>query len=153
MSGGTRTCGTVSIRQATDADLELARSWLLDANLPIADLTVDHMPAFLLGTDDDEAIGMVGLEQQGKYGLLRSLVVDRRYRGAGVGSQLVAALEAQAAAAGISELWLLTIDADPYFARLGYEIAERVDAPDAIRDTAEFSSLCPVDAVLMQKNL
>lgn len=153
MSDRAQPRGGLTIREATGANLELARSWLLDAGLPLADLTVEHMPAFLLATDAAGAVGMVGLERHGKYGLLRSLVVDSSHRGAGVGRQLVTALELRAAAAGISELWLLTIDADAFFARLGYAVADRAAAPQAIRETAEFSNLCPDDAVLMRKEL
>ena len=53
----------------------------------------------------------------------------------------------------ISELWLLTIDADTWFATLGYLTQSRDSAPPAIQSTEEFSSLCPGDAVLMKKLL
>lgn len=48
---------------------------------------------------------------------------------------------------------LLTIDADKWFASLGYLTQSRDSAPAAIQSTAEFSSLCPGDAVLMKKLL
>jgi hypothetical protein len=47
----------------------------------------------------------------------------------------------------------LTIDAEKFFARLGYRTMARSDAPAAIQSTDEFSSLCPGSAVLMQKRL
>ncbi len=53
----------------------------------------------------------------------------------------------------VQEVWLLTIDADPFFEKLGYVVRTRDAAPDVIRGTAEFSSLCPGDAVLMSKEL
>ena len=53
----------------------------------------------------------------------------------------------------MAELWLLTIDADAWFARLGYEAQQRELAPAEIRETDEFSKLCPGDAVLMRKIL
>ena len=143
----------IVIRPGTPADLATATDWLGSAGLPIEDLTADHMDAFLLAESGDKAIGMIGLEDFGAVGLLRSLVVDPRNRSAGLGRQLVAALEAKAVAQGIRELWLLTIDADNYFRNLSYEARERDDAPTVIRDTPEFSSLCPGDAVLMSKVL
>ncbi|MDH3410355.1 MAG: arsenic resistance N-acetyltransferase ArsN2, partial [Gammaproteobacteria bacterium] len=121
--------------------------------LPSGDLTPAHMRNFLLALAGDDPLGMIGVEQFDNIGLLRSLVVDQSARGAGIGKQLVAALETRAAELGVNELWLLTIDADAYFARLGYVVANRDDAPDSIRATAEFSTLCPGDAVLMRKNL
>ncbi len=111
------------------------------------------MDAFIVATQAGEPVGMIGLEKFGNVGLLRSLVVDEAGRGAGLGERLVAALESTARSEHIDELWLLTIDADPYFTRHGYVVAERDDAPNAVRSTAEFSDLCPGDAVLMHKRL
>ena len=48
---------------------------------------------------------------------------------------------------------MLTIDADSFFEKLDYVARGRDVAPDAIRDTEEFSTLCPGDAVLMSKAL
>ena len=141
----------LDIRPANAVDLDAARGWLEEAGLPTADLTPDHMNNFLVAAADGEPVGLIGLEQFGNVGLLRSLVVDPSVRSGGVGRQLVAALEAKATGLGITELWLLTIDADPYFSRLDYVVTERTAVPVAIQSTAEFSSLCPGDAVLMRK--
>src|SRR5690606_9873621 len=51
--------------------------------------------------------GVIGLESFDRTGLLRSLAVDPASRGAGIGAELVAALEGQASDAGITDLWLL----------------------------------------------
>ena len=96
---------------------------------------------------------MIGLESYVECGLLRSLYVDNSTRGVGVGAKLVAALETKVASNGMQELWLLTIDADPFFARHSYQVMERGAAPSAVQNSAEFSSLCPGDAVLMRKRL
>ena len=109
------------------------------------------MREFLIAEFDGEAAGAIGLEQLGDLGLLRSLVVDPSRRSGGIGAQLVAALEQKAAAVGIRQLWLLTIDADQYFVSRGWKVSDRADAPSAIRATQEFSSLCPGDAVVMSK--
>lgn len=145
--------GRLHIRPANGSDLDRAKVWLCAAGLPVEDLTADHLAQFLVAMENDNAVGMIGLEQFGVAGLLRSLVVDKGSRGAGVGRQLVAALESAALENGAKELWLLTIDADLFFTRLGYAVADRADAPTVIRETAEFSSLCPGDAVLMYKKL
>jgi amino-acid N-acetyltransferase len=111
------------------------------------------MENFLVAVDADSPLGMVGLETFNDVGLLRSLVVDPGARSGGIGRRLVAALEANAASKGVTEMWLLTIDADTYFEKLGYEMQERDSAPNSIRTTAEFADLCPGDAVLMKKVL
>ena len=71
----------------------------------------------------------------------------------GLGAKLVAELEGKARRNELRELWLLTIDADTFFARHGYTAMEREHAPAEIQSTAEFSMLCPGDAVLMCKRL
>jgi N-acetylglutamate synthase-like GNAT family acetyltransferase len=105
------------------------------------------------GAEFDAAIELLSREHFGPIGLLRSLVVAPAFRAAGLGRVLVTALESQAASLGVRELWLLTIDADAWFEKLGYEARQRGQAPEVITRTAEFASLCPGDAVLMQKTL
>ena len=142
---------TVSIRHARPDDLSTARTLLSDAGLPVDDLDATQL-AFV-GIADGEIVGVIGFENHGRVGLLRSLVVAEDARAAGLGRELVAALEASAREKEVDEIWLLTIDADPFFAQLGYRICGRQSAPREIRETAEFVSLCPGDAFLMCKEL
>ena len=124
---------------------------LADEGLPTEDLTVDHLA--LVAEHGTLVCGMIGLEQFESVGLLRSLIVARGHRQAGFGRLLVVALEQHAAALNIRDLWLLTIDADAWFARLGYVAQSRDETPGVIRQTEEFSGLCPDDAILMKKTL
>ena len=139
------------IRRAEPADLERGMQLLAAAGLPTADLTIDRLA--LVAIVDENLAGMIGLETFGSLGLLRSLVVSPECRRHGLGDQLVAALEDHARALGIIELWLLTLDAGPYFERLGYTGKPRSCAPADIVASDEFSSLCPDDALLMRKAL
>ncbi len=141
------------IRRAEAGDLVTAQKWLAAAGLPTEDLTAALMSAFLVASEQGRPIGMIGLESYSDIGLLRSLIVGEECRGKGLGASLVAALETNAAASSMTELWLLTIDADPFFAQHGYEVKQRSEAPAAIQNSAEFSSLCPGDAVLMRKRI
>ena len=139
------------IRTATDADLPAAMKLLRAASLPTEDLVANHVE--LVAEDTAGTLGVIGIEPFGDVALLRSLAVSSRGRGAGVGRSLVEALEAAAYDRGIRELWLLTIDADGFFLRLGYSMQDRQRAPVAIQKSNEFSNLCPADAVLMSKRL
>jgi len=121
----------VIIRPGVAVDFAIVEGWLRDAALPVEDLTPDHMNDFLVAVVDARLAGMIGLEQFDKLGLLRSLVIDPAARRSGIGRQLVAALDL----------------------KLGYEIMERDLAPNVIRETDEFSSLCPGDAIVMKKSL
>lgn len=142
---------TVQIRPSRADDLEYATALLMQAGLPVDDLEVEKL-AFTAECDD-AIYGLVGVESFGDTALLRSLVVAEPARGKGVGQLLVSALEVGGSEAGVAEMWLLTIDADGFFNRLGYEIRDRADAPESIRTTREFSGLCPGDAILMSKKL
>lgn len=142
-----------TLRSARPSDWPDVRRLLDDAGLPRADLTERDMRDFLVADAGGTPVGAVGLQQTGHIGLLRSLVVAPSRRGSGSGSRLVAALEARARELGVGELWLLTIDAGEFFAGLGYRPRRRSSAPPAIRDSAEFSSLCPADAAIYSKRL
>ena len=141
----------IRIRAPEPADLGFARELLAQEGLPVEDLTVEYLQ--LSATIDGDLSGVIGLEDFGEIGLLRSLVVTGTARGTGLGRMLVEALQESVRERGMRELWLLTIDADPFFAKLGYQRVERETAPEAIRNTQEFSSLCPGDAVVMKKAL
>lgn len=139
------------IRAATAADLPGAVSLLRTAGLPTEDLTADFL--WQVADSVSGMQGVIGLQRFGDAALLRSLVVSPSARGAGAGRALVEALEAAANRCGIQALWLLTIDADDFFTRLGYEVHDRQCAPRAIRNSNEFARLCPGNAILMKKVL
>lgn len=143
----------LAIRVARAADLAAATSLLREAGLPVEDFSEDLVGNFLVASTGPSVVGCIGLEPLSNVGLLRSLAVDPDFRDGGVGRMLVRELEAHASRRGINELWLLTIDADGFFSRLGYRVQERDKAPAAIRRTAEFSLLCPDDAILMKKTI
>ncbi len=142
-----------ALRQARPGDWRAIRTLLSDAGLPVTDLDQEKLDGFLVAVDDEEVVGLIGLEVFGRTGLLRSLVVATGARRAGLGGKLVGALESAAEVAGIEELWLLTIDAERFFERQGFTIVEREVVPDSIRQTDEFGGLCPDTAYLMMKRL
>lgn len=143
---------STTIRPATENDWPTILELLTGAGLPIADIDRKLMADFLAAeTTQGECVAAIGCQRYGSLGLLRSLVVAGGARGAGLGRKLVAQLERRAAAAGVEELWLLTIDAERFFEGLGYREADRREVPPAIGETAEFSTLCPDSAHLMRK--
>ena len=124
---------------------------LAAAGLPTEDVTIGHLA--LVAEQEGVVCGLIGLEQFENVGLLRSLVIARECRSVGLGRLLVDGLERLAMTQDVSELWLLTIDADAWFAKLGYTAQSRELAPAVIQQTEEFSSLCPGEAALMKKSL
>jgi len=141
------------VRSATTSDLVAIRDLLIDADLPVEDLDELKLPLFHLAEREGGDAGVIGMERHGNVGLLRSLVVLPDARGQGLGKKLVDTLEVNALDIGVTELWLLTINAEEFFGRLKYKIIARELAPDVIRKTQEFSNLCPGTAHLMMKSL
>lgn len=97
--------------------------------------------------------GVVGLEIHGRFGLLRSLAVSKDFQRKGTATILVKALEIHAHKVGITELYLLTETAQIYFSHRGFSVVSRELVPREIRETHQFSSLCPDSAALMRKRL
>ena len=148
---------TIIVREASQNDWQDVQLLLDEAGLPVADLGPEHLADFLVaersGTSQTETLGIIGLQRFDRVGLLRSLVVSQGGRKSGLGRRLVAAVEASACCAGVRDVWLLTIDAERYFESLGYKMMSRESAPESIRNTEEFSGLCPDGAYLMRKVL
>lgn len=128
-------------------------SALRKAGLPADDVTEPAAMFWRFSTDDDVPAGFGGLEVHGADALMRSVLTMPSLRNRGIGSAIVAALEAEAQINRCQTIWLLTTDAQPYFEKRGYTVHDRSAAPAAIRATAQFSSLCPASAALMAKPL
>jgi amino-acid N-acetyltransferase len=126
---------------------------LSECDLPFEDLTNEHLEHFFGCGKEDAPKGVVGLEIYGSVALLRSLAVAKSARGRGCGRTLVDAAERYAKTRGTKEIFLLTTTAKSLFESLGYEVAPRDSAPDAIKATSEFSSVCPASATFMRKAL
>jgi amino-acid N-acetyltransferase len=126
---------------------------LEQASLPTADLTEAHFDNFLGYGANGALDGVVGLELYPPVALLRSLAVAASARGRGVGSTLLAEAERHARLREVDEIYLLTTTAERFFLRAGYARILRDAAPQAIRETQEFASLCPAGSAVMRKRL
>ena len=126
---------------------------IAESGLPTEDITAKMLRTAIVARKGSRIIGTVALESAGSSGLLRSLAVLEKFRGQGVASQLVAAIEKSARQMGIQTLYLLTLTAEGFFTTRGFERIERQAAPAGIQDTAEFRHLCPDSAVCMKKSI
>ena len=85
--------------------------------------------------------------------LFHSVVVAPAHRGRGLARRLTEQMAERARSLGHESLYLLTMDADAYFAELGFTVTAREDAPEAIRQCRQFREQCPDSAVLMSRTL
>jgi amino-acid N-acetyltransferase len=126
---------------------------LARSGLPADDVEAPGRLFWRFELSDQIPVGFGGLELHGRDALLRSVVTLPQLRGRGIGRAIVEALEAEAATSGCRDLWLLTLSARPFFEELGYAECAREAAPEKIRATDEFSTLCPASATVMRKRL
>ena len=140
---------------ASAEDKEQIKQLLARSNLHHQDIHTSQLQHFLTVKDDTSLTlaGVVGLEPNGEVGLLRSLAVAETYRRQGLGTQLVKKIEKYARSQQVGILYLLTLTAQNFFNRQGYQTTDRASAPPALQETTEFKSLCPQTAVCMKKHL
>jgi amino-acid N-acetyltransferase len=132
------------------SDLDAVRALVEAAHLPTDGLADHFGPAYAVAECEGRVIGAEGIEPHGSSGLLRSAVVDDRYRGKGVGDLLTRDRLSWAEARGLDEVWLLTTTAADYFPRFGFATADRAAAPPALQQSIEFREACPASAVAMR---
>jgi amino-acid N-acetyltransferase len=148
--------------RVTDSDVTLEPAGAPDIDEVVRLLSTNHLPlaaleacidAFTLAKHDGIVVGTAGLEIYGELALLRSLCVAEDHRSKRIGKALVSAVASRAFARGVRELYLLTTGAASYFVKLGFVQISRDQAPLEIRNTAQFSALCPTSAVCMRRRI
>jgi amino-acid N-acetyltransferase len=133
-------------------EIPYATELLKDNELPYSDINTESVQLFSI-EQDKQTIGIIGFEQYGKHGLLRSFVIEKQYRSKGLGARILSDFEKMASEQGITEFFILTTTADKFFARNGFEVFDRNAVPQLIANTTEFDSICPASAVCMRKIL
>ncbi len=142
----------MKIHFAKPEDFKEIRDLLKSANLPFEDVE-NGIGHFVLARNEQRLIGCVGLQICRDDALLRSLAVSDQERNRGLGKALVQEILEYASRLNLQNIYLLTTTAENFFRKHGFVNANRTEAPDAIRMTSEFSSLCPSTAVFMYKEL
>jgi amino-acid N-acetyltransferase len=126
---------------------------LIRCDLPTLDLHDKDMKTFLGWSDKNNLRGVVGIEVHGCFGLLRSLAVAPDARSLGCGKDLVLRIEDVARAKNLMCIYLLTTTAQRFFMQLGYQVVQRDLVPTEIKQTSEFSCVCPDTATVMYKQI
>lgn len=140
----------VTLKQLTREDFSALQALLKQANLPTNDLN-NTRHIFIGAFENDILIGSAGLEINGHYGLIRSVVSTRKKLG--TGKLLVQKIEKLASENEIKDLFLLTESAANFFEKLGYTISDRQKVPNELLVNPQFTQLCPSSAICMSKTL
>ena len=150
---------TPALRAATGDDLPAVLRLLADAGLPtddVAALFAGRAADFVVAEDPEapgELAAVAGIEVCCDDALLRSVAVRPAWRRSGVGQALVRHLVCAAEARGFRAMYLLTMTAEHYFPRFGFERVAREAVPAAVAATPQFHTLCPCTAVAMVRPL
>lgn len=136
-------------RKALQSDLARIESILKDSKLPYDDCK-SHIHNFVVLEKDEIIIGIGGCELYNEVALLRSIAVVEEYRGKGLGNAIFLRIKDYIKAQRVKTIYLLTETAEAYFKGLGFAIVDRNKVPDEIKQTQQFSSLCPASATVMK---
>lgn len=136
----------------TQAAFEVFRNLIASADLPTEDL--DFEKQILLGYyDHDSLMATGGLEVFGTDAILRSLTVKLGSRNKSLGSNIVDDLLSKAKEKGVASIYLLTENANGFFQKKGFVEVNRDDAPNSVKASQEFSTICGKGAVCMKLSL
>ena len=118
-----------TIRSARPDDIHAVRLLLQSSNLPYAGIEDQFVEAFVVAEHGGKIIGVAATEKYGDCGLLRVRAVSEPYRGNTVGRLLVDECVTRAWQRDISDIYLLTTDAQGYFETLGFIAVNRDQVP------------------------
>ena len=136
------------LRDAEVNDYRVLHELLENNHLPSIDIDAPSIE-FILGVIDERVVACAALEKLSDTCLLRSVVVSDQHQGQGYARLLCEQLIKKAQTEQYGDVYLLTIDAQEYFLRRGFAVVDREVVPESVRESRQFSELCPGEAVVM----
>lgn len=143
---------SIDFRLSTPADDEALVHLLTHSGLPAEDVATGRQ-IYVLAVEGARIVGSIGLELAGEDGLVRSLAVAPDLRGQGIARALDDRILAVAATRGVRTAYLLTLTAQGFAERRGYERIDRDQVPPSIAALPQFAALCPATAVCMRQRI
>ncbi len=142
----------LELRPAVEKDLPHLIQLLQECSLPTDDVP-GIVGDFWVAEVGGDVVGIIALEDLGEVGLLRSLAVTPRYRNRGMARVLCDRVLSSARERDMTDVYLLTTDADGYFDRHGFSVIDRDATPAEIKNTRQFAELCPDSAIVMHRRI
>jgi len=143
---------TIVIKELSRSSLSPAQNLLANAGLAYSDLIESRVNLFGI-FKNKRFVAVGGFEIFPDCAFLRSVAVHPQWQKQGLGQQMVRHLENILKTKNIQHLYLLTFSAQHFFEKLGWEIIDRHKVPQSIRQTTQFSGLCPATAIAMYKKI
>jgi amino-acid N-acetyltransferase len=142
----------MEITPAGPGDLPALHALLTACGLPLDGLDA-HLGTAVVARDGGRLLGSAALEVYPPYALLRSVAVDEASRGRGLGLRLTDEAIGLARRLRLDALYLLTETAGGFFPKRGFAPVARADVPADVQRSVEFTSVCPVSALVMRLEL
>lgn len=139
----------ISILKANEFDYQQIIELLTKSNLPTEGVR-EVLSSTIVAKDGEDVIGCAAIEMYNNSTLLRSVAVDDRYQGKGIGLKLTQNLIGLSQNSNIKEIYLLTETAENYFTKLGFTKIPRAQAPTEIQQSEEFSAICPQSSSVLK---
>jgi amino-acid N-acetyltransferase len=128
-----------------ERDRQAVHALLRSHGLPTAGFDEPHVSA-LVARDGPTVVGSAAVERYERYGLLRSVAVADSHRGRQLGQRLTRAAISLARTQGLTGIYLLTETAAGFFPKFGFTTVSREQIPEAVKQSVEFTSVCPASA-------
>lgn len=138
------------ISQAIAQDLPEVLQLLKLLDLPIEGVK-EHFQNFFTMREDEMIVGCVGVEIYENIGLLRSIGIHPSFQGRGFGQQMVGRIEEFSVEKELNSIYLLTETAEKFFLNLGYNYVPREEVDVKIKQSIEFTTLCPSSPVMVKE--
>ena len=142
------------LRPARRADMAAVRKLLADCAFDHEPARDEQFPAFYVLRNERGTVGSVSLEVLGDDAILRALVVDPEWRGAGYGWMLADMAVSQARWRGVRRIYLLTETASDFFAaKFGFRVVDRSTVGKHVSASETFSQPTATGLVAMRLDL
>ncbi len=142
----------IKYRDVKGSDIQKAIELLQSSDLPSSDID-GKTQKIIVAECKEKLVAVGGIEKLGSLALIRSIAVHPEYRNNGIASEIYHLLEKYARDSSVKELYLITESAKAYFQKLGFLEKDRQAVPHPIKQTSQFTRLCPSSATVMFKTL
>jgi len=140
------------VRPASGPDLPHIATMLHQGGLT-AGAARERVGRTMVAEADRKPIATASWERIDGVGLLRSVAVSSEYRRAGAGTIIVAATLKRVIEEGVREVYLVTENAERFFAACGFRVIDRDQLPEGIEKHPQLVRECPASAPAMYLKL